>query len=240
MTFFAAVWLPLMIIPCPLIKSIYLSSIRDRRSKKKKKKKEAISQSSFGRHHLAVMRQLAREEVLGGCWNINTDTVWVKVTSLNLISCSSQAFPPPPVLYITVNIFFLLWLRAGLFSKREPNGLRRSHRVRLLRGAASRVFAVRPGSSSVCQTLREVCLSLLGHQMGGVYGIRRHHERQDVHTFAMKYLKVSFFWLTAHLKTTHLVKLIEQKLFFLMYFLSQICEKYWKTLIIHSLILSFL
>lgn len=28
--FFAAVWLPLMIIPCPLIKSIYLSSIRDR------------------------------------------------------------------------------------------------------------------------------------------------------------------------------------------------------------------
>lgn len=108
MTFFAAVWLPLMIIPCPLIKSIYLSSIRDRGpGSKKKKKKEAISQSSFGRHHLGVMRQLAREEVLGGYWNIN---------------------------------IFLLWLRVGLFSKREPNGLRRSRRVRLLRGAASRVF----------------------------------------------------------------------------------------------------
>lgn len=119
-----------MIIPCPLIKSIYLSSIRDRRpplqKKKEKGKKEAISQSGFGRHHLAGMRQLDREEVLG-CWNINTDTVWVKVTSLNLISCSSQAFFLP-VLYITVNIFFLLWLRAGLFSKREPNGLRRSQR----------------------------------------------------------------------------------------------------------------
>lgn len=52
-------------------------------------------------------------------------------------------------------------------------------------------FTVRPGSSSVCKTLRGVCLSLLGHQMGGVYGIRRHREWQDVHTFARKYLKVS-------------------------------------------------
>lgn len=52
-------------------------------------------------------------------------------------------------------------------------------------------FAVRPGSSSVCETLRGVCSSLLGHQMGGVYGIRRYHEWQDVHTFTIKYLKVS-------------------------------------------------
>lgn len=52
-------------------------------------------------------------------------------------------------------------------------------------------FTVRPGSSSVCETLRGVCLSLLGHQMGGVYGIRRHYEWQDAHTFARKYLKVS-------------------------------------------------
>ena len=51
--------------------------------------------------------------------------------------------------------------------------------------------AVRPGSSSVCRALRGVCLSLLGHQMGGVYGVRRYHEWQDVHTFAIKYLKVS-------------------------------------------------
>lgn len=49
MAFFAAGWLPLMIIPCPLIKSIYLLSIRDRanrsHSKKKKEEEEELTQS---------------------------------------------------------------------------------------------------------------------------------------------------------------------------------------------------
>lgn len=39
MAFFAAGWLPLMIIPCPLIKSIYLLSIRDRANRSHSKKK---------------------------------------------------------------------------------------------------------------------------------------------------------------------------------------------------------
>lgn len=52
-------------------------------------------------------------------------------------------------------------------------------------------FTIRPGSSRVCKTLRGVCLSLLGHQMGGVYGIRRHREWQDVHTVATECLRVS-------------------------------------------------
>lgn len=49
----------------------------------------------------------------------------------------------------------------------------------------------RTGSSGVCKALRGVCLSLLVHQMGGVYSVRQYHEWQDVHTVAMKYLTVS-------------------------------------------------
>ena len=90
------------------------------------------------------------------------------------------------------------------------------YRVCLLR-EHRRGSSVRPGSSSVCETLGGVCLSLLGHQMGGVYGIRRYYKWQDVHTFPIKYLKVSLgvvFLIDSSPEPPHLVTLIEQRLFF--------------------------
>lgn len=115
MAFFAAGWLPLMIIPCPLIKSIYLLSIRDRanrsHSKKKMKKKSSVG-------------------VLEGIVN----RTGLMKARLHL-----------PVLFISLHFsckyFFVVWLKAGLFSKRVPNGRRCSQRNCLSCPSAERAAA---------------------------------------------------------------------------------------------------
>lgn len=64
--FFAAVWLPLMIIPCPLIKSIYLSSIRDRGARRgcggEALTKDGECVWSLGRYHLPGIKQLVKQK----------------------------------------------------------------------------------------------------------------------------------------------------------------------------------
>lgn len=97
-------------------------------------------------------------------------------------------------LYIAVNIFLLFGSERD-FSLSVNQMLSVAHKETVYHVCLLREhrwgFTVRPGSSSVCQTLRGICLSLLGHQMGGVYGIRQYYKWQDVHTFTRKYLKVS-------------------------------------------------
>lgn len=163
--FFAAVWLPLMIIPCPLIKSIYLSSIHDWRPASGLLNKR-VSQSGW-KHHLCGLSSLLRRRN-----DTETDTVLLS-TSLFLL-CSSQAFSLLG-LYITVNIFWLFGSVQdfSLSTNQMVSAARREtvYRVCLLREHRWG-FTVRPGSSFVCRALRGVCFSLLGHQMGGVYGIR--------------------------------------------------------------------
>lgn len=110
------------------------------------------------------------------------------------IFCSSQAFfPPREVIHYCK--YFLLFGSERDFSLSVNQMVSVAHRETVYHVCLLREhrwgFTVRPGSSSVCRALRGVCLSLLGHQMGGVYGIRRHREWQDVHTFAIKYRKVS-------------------------------------------------
>lgn len=120
MAFFAAGWLPLMIIPCPLIKSIYLLSIRDRanrsHSKKKMKGKKKKKKSSV--------------RVLEGIVNRNG----LMKARLHL-----------PVLFISLHFsckyFFVVWLKAGLLSKRVPNGRRCSQRNCLSCPSAERAAA---------------------------------------------------------------------------------------------------
>lgn len=114
---------------------------------------KTISQSSLGRHHLPGIKQLATggEEVFAGishCWRFCRNKHWYSLESKLTVSakrwitptafplpslflfifCSSPAFFFPPVFIHYCKYFFVVWLRAGLFSKREPNGLRRSQR----------------------------------------------------------------------------------------------------------------
>lgn len=200
---------------------------------------KTISQSSLGRHHLPGIKRLAAggEEVFAGishCWRFCRNKHWYSLESKLTVSAkrwiTPTAFPSPPsffsfsaarllffflrFLYITVNIFLLFGSERD-FSLSVNQMVSVAHketvyRVCLLR-EHRRGSSVRPGSSRVCQTLGGVCLSLLGHQMGGVYGIRRYYKWQDAHTFPIKYLKVSLgvvFLIDSSPEPPHLVKLM--------------------------------
>lgn len=173
---------------------------------------KTISQSGLGRCHLPGIKQRVKQEVLqasvtvGGCWNQD----WYRVKAASCVSYLLQTtFSPPSALVLFILCssqpffcevihyckYFLLFGSEWDFSLSMNQMVSVAHRETVYHVCLLREhhwgFTVRPGSSFVCKTLHGVCLSLLGHQMGGVYGIRWYHEWQDVHTFAIKDLKVS-------------------------------------------------